>query len=125
MTKLLKFSTVFLIAPLVIACSNGPSDAEVESLIEGQYEQVDSMMNHRIEGIGGMANSDIASAMRSMMSGMMPELEGVDNINCDETDGKNTYLCTADVTEKVQGESRTDKANFTVYKVNDEWVLRR
>lgn len=122
MKNLTKFAAILLLTPFLAACSKGPSDSDVESLIEAQYDQANSMMDSAMASAG---NSEVAGAMSEMMSGMMPKLEEVDNVNCDETDGENAYLCTADITQTIQGENRTDKASFTVHKVNDEWVLRR
>lgn len=120
MNKITKIAAVLLFTPLFTACSKGPTPGDVESLIHEQYAQADSMME---SAMGKAGDSEMAAAMSDMMAGMMPKLESVKNVNCDETDGENAYLCTADITQTIQGESRTDKANFTVHKVNDEWVL--
>ncbi|HBH33660.1 MAG TPA: hypothetical protein DDW38_03805 [Psychrobacter sp.] len=111
-----------LLTPLFAACSKGPSAGDVEALIEAEYDQANSMMD---SAIGSAGSSEVARAMSGMMAGMVPKLEEVKNVNCDEADGDNAYLCTADITQTLQGETRTDKANFMVHKVNDEWVLRQ
>lgn len=122
MKRITKLFAVLLLTPLFAACSKGPSSGEVEALIEAQYDQANSMMD---SAIASAENSEIASAMSGLMAGMVPKLEDVENVNCDESDGDNAYLCTADITQTFQGESRTDKVNFMVHKVNDEWVLRQ
>lgn len=122
MSRTMKIAAVILLTPLFAACSKGPSSGEVEALIEAQYDQANSMMD---SAMGSAGNSEIASAMSGLMAGMVPKLEGVENVNCDEADGDNAYLCTADITQTFQGQTRTDKANFMVHKVNDEWVLRQ
>lgn len=120
MKNLKKLALVVLLTPLFSACSNGPSNSTVEGLIEAQYEQMDSAMDDVMAGAG---NDEMVQAMSGMMEGMMPKLESVDNINCDSTDGENTYMCTAEVTQSINGNSRMNKGSFRVYKVNDEWVL--
>ncbi|WP_288774072.1 hypothetical protein [uncultured Psychrobacter sp.] len=117
-----KLAAVILLTPLFAACSKGPSAGDVEALIEAEYDQANSMMD---SAIGSAGSSEVARAMSGMMAGMVPKLEEVKNVNCDEADGDNAYLCTADITQTLQGETRTDKANFMVHKVNDEWVLRQ
>ncbi|GAF58062.1 hypothetical protein JCM18902_825 [Psychrobacter sp. JCM 18902] len=120
MTNLKKLAVIALLTPLFAACSNAPSESTVEGLIEAQYEQANSMMDDAMANAG---NDEMAKAMSSMMEGMMPKLERVENINCDTVEGDNTYMCTADITQTIAGESRTNKTNFKVYQVNDEWVL--
>lgn len=122
MKKAVKFVAVLLLMPLFTACSKGPSDSEVKDLIKAQYDQADSMMDSAMASAG---NSDIANAMSHMMSGMIPKLEKVDNVNCDETEDKKAFLCTAEITQTLNGESHTVPANFMVHEVNDEWVLRQ
>ena len=106
--------------PLLVACSSGPSESDVEGLIQAQYDKANSMMDDAMAQAG---NDEMAKAMSGMMEGMMPKLEKVENINCDTTEGENTYMCTADITQAIAGNSRTNKTNFKVYQVNDEWVL--
>lgn len=121
MKKTIKISAVLLLTPIFVACSDGPSSSEVETLIKAQYTQVDSLME---SAMGDVGDSELASAMSSMLSGMMPKLESVKNVSCNESDAKDTYLCTADITQKLGAESQSDTASFMVVKVNDEWVLR-
>ncbi|WP_435979037.1 hypothetical protein [Psychrobacter sp. DM4] len=113
-------SIIALSALLLAACSDAPSASTVEGLIEDQYEQAGSMMDDAMSQAG---NDEMAKAMSGMMAGMMPTFESVDDVNCDATEGDNTYMCTADITQTVAGNSRTNKGNFRVYQVNDEWVL--
>lgn len=120
MINLKKLAVVLLLTPLFSACSDAPSNSNVEGLIENQYEQASSMMDNAVASAG---NNEMASAMSGMLSGMMPKLEDVSEVNCDSADGKNTYRCTAKITQNIGGNSSTNTTNFLVYKVNDEWVL--
>ena len=117
-----KLAAILLIAPLFVACSKGPSESDVEALIEAQYDQAQSAMNDAMNN-ASIQDQEMAQAMGSMMAGMMPTLEDVQDVNCDSVEGDNTYMCTANIKQTVNGNSRTDKASFKVYKVNDEWVL--
>ena len=120
MRRLTKLALIALLTPLFAACSNAPSDETVEQLVVSQYEQANSMMNDAMANAG---NDEMAKAMSGMMDGMMPKLESVEDINCDEAGGENTYMCTADITQTIAGNSRTNRTSFKVYQVNDEWVL--
>lgn len=120
MKNLKKLALIVLLTPLFAACSNAPSESVVEGLIEAQYEQANSIMDDAMANAG---NDEMAKAMSGMMEGMMPKLERVENINCDSVEGDNTYMCTADITQTIAGNSRTNKTSFKVYQVNDEWVL--
>lgn len=120
MANLKKLVVIALLTPLFAACSNAPSESTVEELIEAQYEQANSMMDNAMTNAG---NDKMAKAMSGMMEGMMPKLERVENISCDSVEGDNTYMCTADITQTIAENSRTNKTSFKVYQVNDEWVL--
>jgi len=122
--RLPKLFAVLLLTPLFVACSKGPSESEVEGLIEAQYQQANSAMNSAMNSASASAqDQEMAKAMGNMMAGMMPKLEGVDDVNCDSIEGENTYMCTANIKQTVGGNSSNNKASFKVYKVNDEWVL--
>ena len=123
MTTLKKLAIVLLLTPLFTACSSGPSESEVEGLIQAQYDQANSMMDDVMAQAGQSGNDEMGKAMSGMMEGMIPKLEKVENVSCDTTEGDNIYLCTADVTQTVGGKSRTDKGTFKVNDVNGEWVL--
>ena len=120
MNNLKKLAVIALLTPLFVACSNAPSESTVEALIESQYEQANSMMDDAMANAG---NDEMAKAMSGMMEGMMPKLEKVENVSCDTTEGDNTYLCTADVTQTIGGKSRIDSGAFKVNDVNGTWVL--
>ncbi|MBB3107117.1 PBP1b-binding outer membrane lipoprotein LpoB [Psychrobacter luti] len=120
MNNFKKLAVIALLTSLFAACSNAPSESTVEGLIEAQYEQANSIMDDAMANAG---NDEMAKAMSGMMEGMMPKLERVENINCDSVEGDNTYMCTADITQTIAGNSRTNKTSFKVYQVNDEWVL--
>lgn len=124
MTNLKKFAAILLLTPLFAACSSGPNEAEVEGLIQAQYDKAGSMMDDAMAQASTQAgNDEMAKAMSGMMEGMMPKLEKVENVSCDTTEGDNTYLCTADVTQTVGGKTRTDNGAFKVNDVNGTWVL--
>lgn len=120
MKTLKKLACVLIAIPLLIACSSGPTESDVEGLIQAQYDKANSMMDDAMAQAG---NDEMAKAMSGMMEGMMPTLEKVENVSCDTTEGDNTYLCTADVTQTIGGNSRTDSGTFKVNDVNGTWVL--
>ena len=120
MKNLKKLALILLLTPLFAACSSGPSESDVEALIQAQYDKANSMMDDAMAHAG---NDEMAKAMSGMMEGMMPTLEKVENVSCDTTGGDNTYLCTADVTQTIGGKSRTDSGAFKVNDVNGTWVL--
>ena len=122
MKNLKKLALILLLTPLFAACSSGPSESDVEALIQAQYDKANSMMDDAVANAG---NDEMAKAMSGMMEGMMPTLEKVENVSCDTTEGDNTYLCTADVTQTIGGKSRTDSGTFKVNDVNGKWVLGR
>ncbi len=120
MTHLKKFVAILLLTPLFAACSSGPTESDVEGLIQAQYDKAGSMMDDAMAQAG---NDEMSKAMSGMMENMMPKLEKVENVSCDTTEGKNTYLCTADVTQTIGGKTRTDSGTFKVNDVNGTWVL--
>ncbi|WP_025652480.1 MULTISPECIES: hypothetical protein [Psychrobacter] len=120
MKNLKKLALILLLTPLFAACSSGPSESDVEALIQAQYDKANSMMDDAMANAG---NDEMAKAVSGMMEGMMPTLEKVENVSCDTTEGDNTYLCTADVTQTIGGKSRTDSGTFKVNDVNGTWVL--
>ena len=115
-----KLTVIALLIPLFSACSNPPSESIVEGLIIDQYEQGDKIVSEAVVNAG---NDKKAQAISSMMKTMMPKLERIENINCDTTEGWNTYMCTADITQTIAGTSRIDKTRFKLSKVNGEWAL--
>ncbi|MGP5553079.1 hypothetical protein [Psychrobacter celer] len=120
MRSIKKLAIIAVLTPLFAACSSGPSDSDVEELIQTQYDKANSIMDDAMVQAG---DDEMAKAVSGMMAGMMPTLESVDNVSCDTTEGDNTYLCTADVTQTIGGNSRTDSGAFKVSDVNGEWVL--
>ncbi|MGO2673214.1 hypothetical protein ACTXIZ_00350 [Psychrobacter celer] len=120
MRSIKKLAIIAVLTPLFAACSSGPSDSDVEELIQAQYDKANSIMDDAMVQAG---DDEMAKAVSGMMAGMMPTLESVDNVSCDTTEGDNTYLCTADVTQTIGGNSRTDSGAFKVSDVNGEWVL--
>lgn len=68
------------------------------------------------------SDSEVENLLKTTSGGVITE---VDDINCDSTEEKNTYLCSAKITASFMGHKRTDRDNFKISKVNDEWVLPR
>ena len=101
-------------------CSNGPSESTVEGLIAAQYEQGIEIMEAAKANAG---NDKMAQDISSLMERLMPKLERIENINCDRVEGENTYMCSADITQTIAGNTRTHKTNFKFYQVKREWVL--
>lgn len=116
MRNLKKLGFLLVLTPLFAACANGPSESDVEGLIQDQYDQANSMMDDVMAQAG---NAEMAKAM----SGMIPKLDKVENVSCDVAEGDNTYLCSADVTQTVDGNSRTDKGSFKIKDIDGKWVL--
>ncbi|WP_372842915.1 hypothetical protein [Psychrobacter sp.] len=115
-----KWAFILVSIPLFAACSNAPPDDTVEALIEAQYEQTPKIIEVAKANAG---NDKMAKTMSAMMESLMPTLEGVENIDCDAIEGENAYRCSADVTQTIAGNSQTNKTDFKVYKLNNEWVL--
>lgn len=122
MKQVKKLTMIALLTPLFTACANPPSESIVEGLIEAQYEQTDKII---AEAVASASNDKMAITMRDMMERMMPRLENIGHINCETTEDRNTYMCTADITQTIAGISRIDKTRFDVSKVNGEWILGR
>ena len=101
-------------------CSNGPSESTVEGLIAAQYEQGIEIMEAAKANAG---NDKMAQDISSLMERMMPTLERVENIDCNRVKGNRTYSCTADITQTIAGNSRTNKTIFNVYHAKGEWTL--
>lgn len=116
MKNLKNLGFLIVLTPLFAACSSGPSESDVEGLIQGQYNQASSMMNDVMAQAG---NAEMAKAMNKLI----PKLDKVENVSCNVAEGDNTYLCTADVTQTIDGNSRTDKGNFKVKDIDGKWVL--
>ena len=115
-----RWAFILVSIPLFAACSNAPPDDTVEALIEAQYEQIPKIIE---EAKANAGNDKMAKTMSAMMESMMPTLEGVENIDCDAIEGESAYRCSADVTQTIAGNSQTNKTDFKVYKLNNEWVL--
>ena len=115
-----KWVFMMICMPFFAACSNAPPESTVEALIEAQYEQSIKIIADAKANAG---NDKIAKATSAMMESMMPTLEHVEKIDCDTIEASNAYLCSADVTQTIAGNSQTNKTGFRVYKLNNEWVL--
>ncbi len=113
-------ATAILQTLLQTGCSEAPDSYMVEGLIQMQYEQATGLMTSTVDTV---ESNEVMMAMKGLMTGTMAKLENVNNADCDSTDEDNTYHCTVDITQSVNSNSKTSKATFKVYQVNDEWVL--
>ena len=113
-------TVVAVLAILLTACSEAPFDRTVENLIKTQYEQAGTETNEII----ALANNDKSDEnFDNVIQSATPTLDSVDNVNCDTTEGVDSYLCTADITQTMNGHTSTNQGSFRVYKVDGEWAL--
>ena len=123
MGKFKKLTLLLLYILFFVTYSKAPPDSTVEQLIAAQYKEGNKIMQAAKTNASNNKNDKMAQDISSLMERMMPTLERVENIDCDSVEGDNTYMCTADITQTIAGNSRTNKTSFKVYQVNDEWVL--
>ena len=113
--------TLFLLFILFfVTYSKAPPDSTVARLIAAQYKEGIKIMQAAKANAG---NDKMAQDISSLMERMMPTFERVENIDCNRVKGNRTFSCTADITQKIAGNSRTNKTIFNVYQVNGEWTL--
>ena len=118
-----KLALIILLILFCVSYSKTPPDSTVEGLIAAQYEEGIKIMQAAKANASNDKNDKMAQDISSLMERMMPILESVENINCNRVKGKHTYRCTADITQTIAGNSRTNKTIFNVYQVNGEWTL--
>lgn len=116
-----KLAVIIAVIALLTACSDEPSSSKVKSLIKIQYQQEDDIAAN--ETTASADNDKGNKSFNNLIQSAMPILNNVDNINCIATKANNTYLCTADITQTMNGHTSTSEASFKIYKVNNKWRL--
>ena len=119
-------AVVAVFTTLLTACYEAPFDTTVENLIKTQYEQAGTETNE----VMAIANKDKTNeAFNNVIQSAMPVLDSVDNIDCEaisageNDEGNNSYLCSADITQTMNGHTSTNQGSFKVYKADGEWAL--
>ncbi|MDP4545170.1 hypothetical protein Q8P09_08785 [Psychrobacter faecalis] len=120
MGKFKKLTLLLLYILFFVTYSKAPTDSTVARLIAAQYKEGIKIMQAAKANAG---NDKMAQDISSLMERMMPTFERVENIDCNRVKGNRTFSCTADITQKIAGNSRTNKTIFNVYQVNGEWTL--
>ena len=120
MGKFKKLTLLLLFILFFVTYSKAPTDSTVEQLIAAQYEEGNKIMQAAKANAG---NDKMAQDISSLMERMMPTLERVENIDCNRVKGNRTFSCTADITQTIAGNSRTNKTIFNVYHAKGEWTL--
>lgn len=120
MGKFKKLTLFLLYILFFVTYSKAPPDSTVERLIAAQYKEGIKIMQAAKANAG---NDKMAQDISSLMERMMPTLERVENIDCNRVKGNRNFSCTADITQTIAGNSRTNKTIFNVYQVKGEWTL--
>ncbi|WP_313205813.1 hypothetical protein [Psychrobacter faecalis] len=120
MGKFKKLTLLLLYILFFVTYSKAPPDSTVARLIAAQYKEGIKIMRAAKAKAG---NDKMAQDISSLMERMMPTFERVENIDCNRVKGNRTFSCTADITQKIARNSRTNKTIFNVYQVNGEWTL--
>lgn len=120
MGKFKKLTLLLLYILFFVTYSKAPPDSTVERLIAAQYKEGIKIMQAAKANAG---NDKMAQDISSLMERMMPTLERVENIDCNRVKGNRTFSCTADITQTIAGNSRTNKTIFNVYHAKGEWTL--
>ena len=105
---------------LLTACSDDPSNRTVKGLLKKHYKQTDTMANKTTLLA---ANEQDNESFNSVIEKARPTLDSVDNIDCEATDSVDTYLCSADITQTMNGHTSTNQGSFKVYKAANKWLL--
>ena len=120
MGKFKKLTLLLLYILFFVTYSKAPPDSTVARLIAAQYKEGIKIMQAAKANAG---NNKMAQDISSLMERMMPMLERVENIDCNRVKGNRTFSCTADITQTIAGNSRTNKTIFNVYHAKGEWTL--
>ena len=120
MGKFKKLTLLLLYILFFVTYSKAPPDSTVARLIAAQYKEGIKIMQAAKANAG---NDKMAQDISSLMERMMPTLERVENIDCNRVKGNRTFSCTADITQTIAGNSRTNKTIFNVYHAKGEWTL--
>ena len=118
-------AVVAVLITLLTACSEVPSDSTVESLIEMQYEQDSTVQNDAVDlgNIDSGNNDKNNKSFDNLIQRSKPTLDSVDNVSCEVDESDYTYLCSADITQTMNGHTSTNQGSFKLYKADNEWVL--
>lgn len=116
--KILAISTVLI--AFLTACSDDPSNRTVKGLVKKHYKQTDTMTDKTTTLAGNEQDNE---SFNSVIEKAMPTLDSVDNIDCVATDSVDAYLCSADITQTMNGHTSINQGNFKVYKANNKWLL--
>ena len=123
MRKFKKLALIIVFTLFFVSYSKAPPDSTVARLIAAQYEEGIKIMQAAKTNASNNKNDKMAQDISSLMERMMPTLERVENIDCNRVKGNRTYSCTADITQTIAGNSRTNKTIFNVYHAKGEWTL--
>lgn len=116
--------TLFLLFILFfVTYSKAPPDSVIEELIAAQYKEGNKIMQAAKTNASNNKNDKMAQDISSLMERMMPTLEHVEKIDCNRVKGNRNFSCTADITQTMAGNSRTNKTIFNVYHAKGEWTL--
>ena len=95
----------------LIACSSGPSESDIQALLEAQVTQTNSMLK-------GMVGSDMASEMQA-------KIHEVTLHGCDEIRDA-TYRCDVEVDLSVPMAGRTTtRSSMTLTQTEAGWAATR
>ena len=123
MGKFKQLALIIVFTLFFVSYSKAPPDSTVARLIAAQYEEGIKIMQAAKTNASNNKNDKMAQDISSLMERMMPTLERVENIDCNRVKGNRTYSCTADITQTMAGNSRTNKTIFNVYHAKGEWTL--
>lgn len=123
MGKFKKLTLLLLYILFFVTYSKAPPDSVIEQLIAAQYKEGNKIMQAAKTNASNNKNDKMAQDISSLMERMMPTLERVEKIDCNRVKGNRNFSCTADITQTIVGNSRTNKTIFNVYQVKGEWTL--
>ena len=123
MGKFKQLALIIVFTLFFVSYSKAPPDSTVARLIAAQYEEGIKIMQAAKANASSDKNNKMAQDISSLMERMMPTLERVENIDCNRVKGNRTFSCTADITQTIAGNSRTNKTIFNVYHAKGEWTL--
>lgn len=123
MGKFKKLTLFLLFILFFVTYSKAPPDSVIEQLITAQYKEGNKIMQAAKTNASNNKNDKMAQDISSLMERMMPTLEHVEKIDCNRVKGNRNFSCTADITQTIAGNSRTNKTIFNVYHAKGEWTL--
>lgn len=123
MGKFKQLALIIVFTLFFVSYSKAPPDSTVARLIAAQYKEGIKIMQAAKANASSNKNNKMAQDISNLMERMMPTLDRVENIDCNRVKGNRTFSCTADITQTIAGNSRTNKTIFNVYQVKGEWTL--